>query len=114
MSVPTFSGKSRDTKGVRQNHCDPQNEPAAGWLLEKVISVLPNTPNSGKMFTRDLWLKSRGSAILDLGESELVRSPDLFNLQLEGVFVRVVFHDVVVHVDQNPGKIKIKLVVILL
>lgn len=58
------------------------------------------------MFTRDLWLKSRGSAILDLGESELVRSPDLFNLQLEGVFVRVVFHDVVVHVDQNPGKIK--------
>lgn len=45
--------------------------------------------------------------ILDLSESELVRSSNFFNLQLEGIFIRIVFHNVIVHVDQNSGKIKI-------
>ena len=44
--------------------------------------------------------------ILDLSQSELVRSSNFFNLQLEGIFIRIVFHDVIVHVDQNSGKIK--------
>lgn len=39
--------------------------------------------------------------ILDLSESELVRSSNFFNLQLEGIFIRIMFHDVIIHIDQN-------------
>lgn len=44
--------------------------------------------------------------ILDLSESELVRSSNFFNLQLEGIFIRIMFHDVIIHIDQNSEKIK--------
>lgn len=44
--------------------------------------------------------------ILDLSQSQLVRSSNLFNLQLEGIFIRIVFHNVIIHVDQNSGKTK--------
>lgn len=45
--------------------------------------------------------------ILDLSESQLVRSSNFFDLQLEGIFIRIVFHNVIIHVDQNSGKNKI-------
>lgn len=40
----------------------------------------------------------------DLSEGESVRPPDLLHLQLEGVLVGVMLHDVVVHVHQDPGR----------
>ena len=40
----------------------------------------------------------------DLSEGELERSPRLFHLQLEGVFIGIMLHDIVVHVHQDPGK----------
>ena len=43
-----------------------------------------------------------GGASSDLSEGELERSPGLFRLQLEGVFIGVVLHDIVVHVHQDP------------
>lgn len=45
-----------------------------------------------------------GGASSDLSEGELERSPGLFHLQLEGVFVGVMLHDIVIHVHQDPGK----------
>lgn len=45
-----------------------------------------------------------GQRALDLGEGELVGRPRLLDLQLEGVLVGVVLHDVVVHVHQDPGR----------
>ena len=43
-----------------------------------------------------------GGASSDLSEGELERSPGLFHLQLEGVFIGVMLHDIVVHVHQDP------------
>lgn len=39
---------------------------------------------------------------LDLREREPVRPPGFFDLQLEGVFIGVMLHDVIIHVHQNP------------
>lgn len=38
----------------------------------------------------------------DFSEDELVHAAQLFHRDLEGVFIGVVFDDVVIHVDQNP------------
>lgn len=39
----------------------------------------------------------------DLSEGEPVRPPHLLHLQLEGVLIGVVLHNVIVHVHQDPG-----------
>lgn len=39
---------------------------------------------------------------LNLSEGEFVRPRHFFDLQLEGVFIGVMLHNVVVHVHQNP------------
>lgn len=41
---------------------------------------------------------------LDLREREPVRPPGFFDLQLEGVFIGVMLHDVIIHVHQNPER----------
>lgn len=43
-----------------------------------------------------------GAASSNLSESKFVGAPGLFDLQLEGVLIGVVLHDVVIHVHQNP------------
>lgn len=48
--------------------------------------------------------ESWAGAPSDLGEGEFVQPPGLFDLQLEGVFVGVMLHDVVVHVHQDPAR----------
>lgn len=51
MSTTMFFGKNKH-KYIKQNRCSaPQNKSTPGFLLEKVISVLPNILNYGKMFT---------------------------------------------------------------
>lgn len=52
-------------------------------------------------WTRREW---RAGVPLDLSEGESVRPPRFLNLQLEGIFIGVMLHDVVVHVHQNPGR----------
>lgn len=48
--------------------------------------------------------KGWARVLLDLSEGEFVRPPHFFDLQLEGVFIGVMLHNVVVHVHQNPER----------
>lgn len=72
---------------------------SAGW-----VSGLLSGPNSKTYGALSLNSRAWGLSgpTLDLCQGELVGAAGVFDLQLEGVFVGVVLHDVVVHVHQDP------------